>query len=786
METRRKSHSLTFDQAVEGFLEANGELSFLQVGGYDGVSFDPLRAHILGGDLSGLIVEPLPDQYAKLQQLYGKSRRIKIENCAVAESEGERVLWRFPQESINSGTLGSVFGGISSFNLPALLEDGGTLGGLFTETDRATLRSLAEPVKVQCCTFDHIVRKHGLEQIDLLLIDTGGYDFELLKCFDFNKFRPAIIQYEFQHLSPDDKRAAESLLISMGYLMNSMQYDSVAIRGIFLKSQLPPLAPVLSVAGALLSEGRAGEALSLYNHVLALDPANSASLSGSAQALSVEENVTGALRRLAALRDKTADLSGLVPKIAETMSLAIARFNELLGHGDLISAAETIDAMIALMPRETSFLSNAMVLAKKLGRWDRVSNYASILLAVDPQSLHAHGYMVEAAKARGDLDGEREHQQVLQEKIDNILFLQNTYRQISTTLFGETAPEGLQLVGDLIDKSKTYSIPPCTPPVLASLTYYRVALDCLDVAAIAAPTPKTASWAPLVRAGAKGGGRAINQSGLRRIAEEQKAEAIFFVAADRVYMEKYFPTFAKSIINRADINFLLVVLICGDADNMKETVSSINIHDPRIVYISEKDDAVTVNNYYKPEFGEKNSRKTYYQCARFLWLEYLMGAFNLPIMILDIDALLQGSAKSLLERYRDADVALNKNSEENAGARYTANLVLVNPSDRARVFARFLRGYLTKLLTREDADGFGDQVALLMAEKHLMYHDSAARMQYLDYYDINNIMYNNGDYNVHSGDISRYIFFALYGSNGDSALSLMDKITSDAATDIAA
>lgn len=97
METRRKSHSSTFDQAIEGFLEANGELSFLQVGGYDGVSFDPLRAHILGGDLSGLIVEPLPDQYAKLQQLYGKSQRIKIENCAIAESEGERVLWRFPQ-----------------------------------------------------------------------------------------------------------------------------------------------------------------------------------------------------------------------------------------------------------------------------------------------------------------------------------------------------------------------------------------------------------------------------------------------------------------------------------------------------------------------------------------------------------------------------------------------------------------------------------------------------------------------------------------------------------------
>lgn len=203
-------HALTFDQAVEGYLRAHGQLSFLQIGGYDGVSYDPLRKHILTGKLTGVIVEPVPLHFEKLQALYAGSDLIKVENCAVDREAGERTMWFFSREAIANGTIGQVFGGITSFLLPNLLEKSGTLGGLYNDANRAILKSLVESITVPCHTYDTVMARHGLERIDLLQIDTEGYDYELLKAFDFTRHRPAIVHYECQHLQPQDKAAAEA------------------------------------------------------------------------------------------------------------------------------------------------------------------------------------------------------------------------------------------------------------------------------------------------------------------------------------------------------------------------------------------------------------------------------------------------------------------------------------------------------------------------------------------------------------------------------------------------
>ncbi len=402
MGNRRTGHDLTFDEAVEGFLDMNGEITFLQVGGYDGVSYDPLRPHIVGGGLSGVIVEPLADNFAKLQALYGHSDRIRIENCAIAESDGERDLWRFQPEALRDGRLDAEFGGVSSLIMPKLLDEAGSLGGLFNETDRTTLRSLIVQTRVQCRTFKQIIVKHDLRQIDLLLIDTEGYDFELLKCFDLVKFRPAIVHFESMHLSPDDRRAAEDLLISLGYLVNSTREDSLAIRGLFGKTRPPPAAPLLSVAARLLAETRWTEALALYDHLLALDPANGEALGGSATALRVLGHVNDSLRRLIILKEKTDDLSTILPIIKEGVVQAIVAMNALLNQGRIVEAAAIADAIVTLVPREPDFLTTAMRIARHIGRWEQVVRHAASLLTIDPTCQAALDAIAEAApRARG-------------------------------------------------------------------------------------------------------------------------------------------------------------------------------------------------------------------------------------------------------------------------------------------------------------------------------------------------------------------------------------------------
>lgn len=65
--------------------------------------------------------------------------------------------------------------------------------------------------------------------IDLLQIDTEGYDFEILKMFNFLEIKPKIIRYEHVNLSRADIQAAISNLRSFGYHCFSRGSDSFAI-----------------------------------------------------------------------------------------------------------------------------------------------------------------------------------------------------------------------------------------------------------------------------------------------------------------------------------------------------------------------------------------------------------------------------------------------------------------------------------------------------------------------------------------------------------------------------
>lgn len=56
-----------------------------------------------------------------------------------------------------------------------------------------------------------------MQAIDVLLIDTEGFDYEILKRFDFDRVRPKVIIYECVHLSGEDQRGAVSRLASYGY-----------------------------------------------------------------------------------------------------------------------------------------------------------------------------------------------------------------------------------------------------------------------------------------------------------------------------------------------------------------------------------------------------------------------------------------------------------------------------------------------------------------------------------------------------------------------------------------
>jgi len=63
------------------------------------------------------------------------------------------------------------------------------------------------------------------------MIDTEGYDYEVLKQIDFQRFRPSLVIYERVHLSDAAKKASVDMLNKAGYdVFNSYSLNFVAVR----------------------------------------------------------------------------------------------------------------------------------------------------------------------------------------------------------------------------------------------------------------------------------------------------------------------------------------------------------------------------------------------------------------------------------------------------------------------------------------------------------------------------------------------------------------------------
>ena len=62
-----------------------------------------------------------------------------------------------------------------------------------------------------------IIKKSKFKTIDLLQIDTEGFDYEVLKMFDFKIFSPILVQFEYVHLSKNDYKNSVNLLSNNGY-----------------------------------------------------------------------------------------------------------------------------------------------------------------------------------------------------------------------------------------------------------------------------------------------------------------------------------------------------------------------------------------------------------------------------------------------------------------------------------------------------------------------------------------------------------------------------------------
>src|SRR6266404_3657646 len=91
--------ALEFDDILcRRLFEFGPEVSFIQIGAFDGITADPLRRYIEKCGWSGVLVEPQCRAVEQLRELYKGNDRIIILQAALDRERGKRTLFTVESE----------------------------------------------------------------------------------------------------------------------------------------------------------------------------------------------------------------------------------------------------------------------------------------------------------------------------------------------------------------------------------------------------------------------------------------------------------------------------------------------------------------------------------------------------------------------------------------------------------------------------------------------------------------------------------------------------------------
>ncbi len=203
------------------FLRKKDDLFFIQIGANDGKMFDPIYRFVTCNHkkVRGIVIEPLKDFFEELKVNYRKYPNIRPLNIAIHNSEKEMTLYRTDPGKMHG--LPEWAKGIASFD-----KEHHKLSNIPSD--------VIIPEAVKCMSLGELLERYHVTQLDLLQIDTEGYDTEIILNIDFEAVWPGIICFE--HGLPwgiMDKQTFSQVtdhMHSNGYELMIEKFDAIAYR----------------------------------------------------------------------------------------------------------------------------------------------------------------------------------------------------------------------------------------------------------------------------------------------------------------------------------------------------------------------------------------------------------------------------------------------------------------------------------------------------------------------------------------------------------------------------
>ena len=183
-------------------------------------------------------------------------------------------------------------------------------------------------------------------------------------------------------------------------------------------------------------------------------------------------------------------------------------------------------------------------------------------------------------------------------------------------------------------------------------------------------------------------------------------EGVVVIACNPPYARKYAAPFLRSYA----------------AHQREEHLLHLHIPDPDITIVDEmvevadkaglKSIVITSEASPFPEH-EVQQRRAYYACARLVHLPYWLQSYRVPILLLDVDFILERPLDALFEAGAAHDVCLNlRNPIDSPWLDVIANVIVAYPTAASRRYFDSVAQYALRQLEREPQAWLVDQAAL--------------------------------------------------------------------------
>lgn len=205
---------------LKAYSSSRDYINFIQIGSNNGIIGDPLYPYIIKNKWTGVLVEPVPYLFEELKVNYLEVvGRLQFENSAIASESGQLTFYRLQKTEIPGMPI--WYDQLGSFKKEVILRHKDVIPNF----DELLLED-----KVAAITFVQLLEKYDIQKLNLIHIDTEGYDFEILKLIPYASFEIEFIMFEHVHLISEEYKKALVLLKKNGYTSRRYNTDTIAIK----------------------------------------------------------------------------------------------------------------------------------------------------------------------------------------------------------------------------------------------------------------------------------------------------------------------------------------------------------------------------------------------------------------------------------------------------------------------------------------------------------------------------------------------------------------------------